>query len=123
MDAQSQDAEAREDASMTMDATSNEDSGMSVDSGSSSDAGLSCGSIGNSCSSDADCAGLSCKLPQGVCMPLVVATCGGFAGQQCPSTIPQCHYYIGADYGPCFTLFEESCVCSSAARSVVAGCP
>ena len=128
VDAEPQDTGVYEDASipdvmMLMDADSPSDAGSILDSSTFPDAAMTCGSIGNSCASDTDCGGLSCKLPQGICMPNVIATCGGFAGQQCPAAIPECHFYTGADYGPCFTAFEESCVCSSAARIIVIGCP
>ena len=127
-DAEPPDTGVHEDASIpdvitAMDADSPPDASSALDASTFPDAALTCGSIGNSCASDTDCAGLSCKLPQGICMPNVIETCGGFAGAQCPAVIPECHYYTGADYGPCFTAFEKNCVCSSAARLVVIGCP
>lgn len=128
MDAESHpDATASVDAMVIMDAVVNVDAMVLMDAASSPDAGSTCGTVGNTCASSSACAGFMCKLPQGICVPNTVDTCGGFAGAQCPSSRPNCMYFVQADYGPCYTDVEKDCICRSAARSVYLtgslGCP
>lgn len=89
------------------------------------DSGSTCGRIGTGCTVAEGCGGgnLECNDIYNVCLP-VMPTCGGFAQMMCPSGQPLCLYYAGADYGPCFTLFERNCACATPrGRAALSGCP
>jgi len=68
-----------------------------------------CDAIGSACTTD--CASpYTCN--NGICLPADRPGCGGFAGAQCPVDFPVCLFFASSDYGPCFTVAEQVCVCS-----------
>jgi hypothetical protein len=125
------DAEGPTDGGLSMDAGGPTDRGLPADAemlpldagpsdlGTAPDAG--CGNLGRACPLSLGCGpGLSCNMdgpPGGICLPSGRATCGGFVNAQCPASAPRCMLFNGADFGPCLTDFEESCVCTSSTSS------
>lgn len=95
------------------------------DAATSPDAGQTCGMIGQACDEQEGCGAgnLECNLIHNVCLP-AMPHCGGFAQTMCPQATPICMYFDGADYGPCFTVFERTCACATPrGRAALVGCP
>ncbi len=81
------------------------------------DAGGPCGTLGMACVGSGTCGTeYECDPTYERCVPEAGRPgCGGFAGATC-ETSPYlgCVFYVGADYGPCLTETEASCVCTGA---------
>jgi len=91
--------------------------------GGASDAGDPCGDVGESCRSDADCAGsLSCYEGGGGSFCGAAESCGGFAGTTCADGRP-CITPSSGTLGSCGDAAERDCICTKASAVVGAGCP
>lgn len=132
VDTGAQDALATPDAlsdppdAVSVDAGPNEDVGPSEDAG--SDTGPDMDAGGPDAGTDAGPAGPCDGLDIGGACPCaepyqcvegrcVVGggrpTCGGFVGALCDTAeFPACTYFPGADFGPCLSAAERTCVCA-----------
>jgi hypothetical protein len=123
LDALEPDLGPRADAAQSPDAEGLPDA-VDSDAGETSDGGAedgsTCDNIGEDCTGANKCSnGYDCLM--GHCLPH--DTCGGFVMAQCPSSAPICDYFIGADYGPCFTRAQKACACARPGFGTVIGCP
>jgi hypothetical protein len=79
--------------------------------------------LGFFCEGMGDCpSGYECNV--GRCAPQGRPLCGGFAGAECTEpAFPSCLYFRSADFGPCLTAAEASCICGDPARAAGFVCP
>jgi hypothetical protein len=117
-----------EDAGDDVDSGADPDGGEDLDAGDSdgggsdaggADAGLDAGAstacpdgLGLDCDDSTPCpAGFECMV--GRCTPQSRMICGGFAGAMCTDPVySSCLYFASADFGPCLTPAEVTCLCA-----------